>query len=478
MSLEKEEKTSVVDEQPLTSRELKGWYIHNVACGTYDVAAISVFIPVILENLAAQAGYELDQKTPCNTTVNDYQCVVKFGAGYVDTSSYSLYVIAISVLFQAILFIGCASLADYGNSRKKFLLTFSYIGAILTMAFMLIFPSVSKNLYWLAGVLTVLSNCCYGAAYVFFLAYIPTYVRAHPDFLELKRENRENSEVQIRKLEDELATKFASTSMVWGFVAGEVVLFCGIGISVALNQTTYSLQLALGFSGFWWLVWLTFTAWWLVNRTGPPLPANENVILFPWKRVYKTLSSTRHLWQTIKFLVAWFLLSDGINTLVTVCVLFGKKRLHMTDVELLLFAIIVPICAAIGIYAYLFIQKGFNLTIRTLIIVLSFFFAILPLYAILGFWLPFGLVSKMEVWGHENEFFSLFQITAKGSSCIGPLITAIITNGTKDLRNSYWFLLVLLVIPIFIIYTVDVEKGRSDCKTFVLMEEEENAKNV
>lgn len=43
---------------------------------------------------------------------------MKFGTEYVDTSSYSLYIIALSVLFQCFLFIGGSALADHGGNYK------------------------------------------------------------------------------------------------------------------------------------------------------------------------------------------------------------------------------------------------------------------------------------------------------------------------------------------------------------------------
>ncbi|CAG8765481.1 4856_t:CDS:10, partial [Dentiscutata erythropus] len=414
------EKVQNEDESnPLTKKELIGWYLHNFAIGVYDTTAISVFIPVVLETLSSEAGYELDKVTPCNTTVTDYTCVTRFGASFVDTESYSLYIIALSVLFQAILFISCGSLADHGSSHKKFLLFFSFVGAISTIAFV-----------------TVVNP-----------PYIPIFTRCHPNIIEAKHSGA--SIAEIKTLRDVIATKLASYSMAADLSAGLIIIFAGIGIILAMNQSSFSFQLALVVCGVWWLFFLIFPAMWLTSRPRPPLPKGENYLVYSWKRVGKTLMSTRELWQTMKFLFAFFFISDGQNTIVTVCVLFGKKVLGMSDLELSIFAIIVPVCAVIG------------------------------------FWLPFGLVNKWEVWmylvlfgliigsiqgycqacfaiiipeGHENEFFSLFQITAKGSSAIGPLVSGAITNYTHNIRNCYWFLFAIIASPIFILATVDIEK--------------------
>ncbi|CAG8550061.1 25052_t:CDS:10 [Cetraspora pellucida] len=439
------------DSNPLTKKELIGWYLHNFAVGVYDVAAISVFIPVVLETLSAQAGYELDQVTPCNTTITNYKCVTRFGESFIDTESYPLYIIAISVLFQAILFISCGSLADHGNSRKKFLLSFSFTGAISTIAFIVVVNPT----------------------------YIPIFSRCHPDVIKTKHSGASSAE--IKALEYNITTKLSSYSMVADLTGGLVVLIAGLGILLTINDLNDSIgfRLALVLCGVWWLFFLIFPTMWLTSRPRPPLPKGVNYFAFSWKRVGKTLMSTRELWQTMKLLFAWFFISDGQNTIITVCVLFGKKGLGMTDTELSLFAIIVPICGVIGM-------------------------SLLPLYALLGFWLPFGLVNKWEVWvylvvfgllvgslqgycqaffaiiipeGHENEFFSLFQITARGSSAIGPLVSGAITDFTHEIRLCFWFLLAIIALPIFIIATLDIEKGKSDAKAFIRKEEEMNNNN-
>lgn len=72
-----------------------------------------------------------------------------------------------------------------------------------------------------------------------------------------------------------------------------------------------------------------------------------------------------------------------------------------------------------------------------------------------------GLVPR----GRESEFFGLYAITDKGSSWLGPLAVAAITDATHEIRHAFVFLLVLLTLPIPIIYFgVDVNQGRLDAE--------------
>jgi len=67
--------------------------------------------------------------------------------------------------------------------------------------------------------------------------------------------------------------------------------------------------------------------------------------------------------------------------------------------------------------------------------------------------------------GRESEFFGLYAITDKGSSWLGPLAVAAITDATHEIRHAFVFLLVLLTLPIPIIYFgVDLHQGRIDAE--------------
>ncbi|CAG8467012.1 33968_t:CDS:2, partial [Racocetra persica] len=296
---DKEDNSSTVNGKltPLTKRESIGWYFLSAANGVYGGAPIGVLIPLLLENLSGQAGYELDLVTPCNTA----------------------------------------------------------------------------KLYLLAGVFAIISNCCYGASNIFTIAYIPIFARNHPKVIDAKNSDVPISE--IKKLEDKMTVKFSSKSLIVAIFAIMIVMFATGGILVLLKDSPYAIQIALVFAGSCWLILLIFPAMWLTKRPKPPLPSGENYLLYSWKRVGKTLLSTRSLWQTMKCLFGWFFISDGVNTLIVVGVLLGRKQLGLTDAEIALMSALVPLFEIIGISIFLYLQKLFHLTEKK-IVVISCIFAI------------------------------------------------------------------------------------------------------
>ncbi|RIA89679.1 autophagy-related protein 22-like protein, partial [Glomus cerebriforme] len=213
-----------------------------------------------------------------------------------------------------------------------------------------------------------------------------------------------------------------------------------------------------------------------------------------FKRIGKTIKSAKQLVEIMKYLIAWFILSDGFGTVRTVGILFAKKILKVSQVQLLLVSLAVPICAMFGAYVFLRIQRYFNISTKRMVIMTTALLCLVPIYALFGFIAPFGFKHSWEIWlfavyyggllgatqsfctvlfssmipkGHENEFFSLNQITDKGSSWLGPLIVGIIDDATHDLRYSFWYLLLSIIIPLLIMLTVNVDKGRKGAELFV-----------
>ena len=69
------------------------------------------------------------------------------------------------VLFLPIL----GAIADYSHLRKRMMQIFATIGAIATILMFF----VTGDLWWLGGVLFIVANLAFGAAIVFYNAYLP-----------------------------------------------------------------------------------------------------------------------------------------------------------------------------------------------------------------------------------------------------------------------------------------------------------------
>lgn len=196
--------------------------------------------------------------------------------------------------------------------------------------------------------------------------------------------------------------------------------------------------------------------------------------------------------ETFKYLVAWFILSDGASTIISLAIFMGKKKFLLDNTQLMVSAILVPFSALIGTYTWLFIQRKLNLTSKQTLMTICTAFVLVPVYILIGFSGVFGLVYKVEIWpclvyfgfmlgafqsfsrvmysalipkGKESEFFSLYGITDKSSSWLGPLITGAIIE-KNDTRWGFVFPLCMMLFPLVLILWVNVDKGIKDAERF------------
>ena len=216
--------------------------------------------------------------------------------------------------------------------------------------------------------------------------------------------------------------------------------------------------------------------------------------------MYKTLSHASRLSELFKFLAGWFIYSDSFTTVVSIAVLFAQSTLGAQTTIILIGIVIVPLFAGIGNIVWMKLQTHFSWSSKKTLLIQAFFYTFLPLYGCIGFFTPQGTVGiqgKYEILflaayhgfllgatqstcrvlysslipaTHESQFFSLYELTDKGSSWIGPLIAAALTNATGTLRSSFIFLAATFVFGILIFASVDMEKGAKQASLFVELE--------
>lgn len=74
---------------------------------------------------------------------------------------------------------------------------------------------------------------------------------------------------------------------------------------------------------------------------------------------------------------------------------------------------------------------------------------------------------KLSTQGHNARFFSLFSITDKGASWLGPAAVALIADRTGNIRHGFWFLLIMLILPLpVLLFLVDMDRGKVEAERY------------
>ncbi|CAG8518861.1 12070_t:CDS:2 [Ambispora gerdemannii] len=298
--------------------------------------------------------------------------------------------------------------------------------------------------------------------------------RVSPSSSLAKDEKLTNLFEELTTTKEQLSSRISLQGFSWGYLGGIILLSVCFLISMSLDGSVYSLQIGVFLSGLWWCLVTLIVSRWLPNRPGPPLKnvSGErlrwtNYVTYSWSHLWLTVKEAKNLTMTFRFLVAWFLLSDGYTTISSVSLLFAQTTLQLPSTSLIFMALITPISALFGTIIWPKLQIGWlNRTPKQTIITLLFLFSIIPLYGCLGFVLPIGglksasemyflavlfgflvgniqgycrtLFSELIPRGRETEFFALYAVTDKGSSWLGPMLVAIITGEFSDLLQSLY----------------------------------------
>jgi len=138
-------------------REIFGWAMYDWANSAFSTTVIAVFLGPYLASLAADAAAAAG-----TGTLNVLGWAVQPESVFVYSTSLS---VGLQVFFLPIL----GAIADYSHLRKRMLQVFATIGAVATMALWF----VQGDLWWLGALLYVITNLSFGAAMVFYNAFLP-----------------------------------------------------------------------------------------------------------------------------------------------------------------------------------------------------------------------------------------------------------------------------------------------------------------
>lgn len=283
---------------------------------------------------------------------------------------------------------------------------------------------------------------------------------------------------------------------------GEIIvlaILCGILVRVVNDpndpNNTKAFAIVCAYSAAVWIVCAIPWFFWEQYRPGHRLPPHTTYITAGAKQIYHAFRLARRLKQTFIYLAAYFFLGDALNTLVTVIATLQNEVAEF-DPQTLNYLLIDGIAAqALGIGVFWLVQKRFMIRTKTMLLVNGFFILILAAWGCIGitqskfgfhnvweFWLyqayygifvcPWyaisqAMISEVVPRGKEFLFFALFSIIGKTSSFIGPFVSSAIIDRSGNTNMPFTFLLALGFVAMGILFAVDVDKSRKECRKYL-----------
>ncbi len=497
-------------EQPTNNRrEIIGWAMYDWANSAFSTTVGTVFLGPYLASLADAAA----KASP------DGQA--RFFGLPVAPDSFLPYCIAFSVVLQAGFLPILGAIADYAHRRKQMLQRFAIIGGLATT--LLFF--VQGDLWWLGGVLFILANLCFGAAIVFYNAYLP----------DIASEGARD--------------RVSSFGWAMGYLGGGVLLVINLILFLLRDRlgldSGLAVRINLASAGIWWLGWSVWT--WLTLRPrhrARRLPAGKSILRVAFDQLGETMETPPRtvaslllspllvfvlfplvsalrlpleaifiavvgpvimigvfLWrksrsrpQTAKFLLAYLIYNDGIQTVIGAATLFAaapaiRGGLGIPVERLTLLILMIQFVAFFGalFFGALAGRIGGQRALVTSLVIWSS----AVIYAFLGmrdyspaalgipraeleFWilgamiatvlggsqaLSRSLFAQMIPKNQEAEFFSIYEISERGTSWMGPFLFGFVNQVVGNLRPAILSVVIFFVVGLAILLTVNMARA-------------------
>ncbi|MEW6240915.1 MAG: MFS transporter, partial [Chloroflexota bacterium] len=294
-------------------KEIFGWAMYDWANSAFSTTVGTVFLAPYVASLAraaAMAAFLAEHGRAWVEEVDPPLLVNLLGIP-IAPDSFLPYCISFSVGMQVLFLPILGAIADYSHRRKQMMQLFATIGAICTI---LLF-AVTGDLWWLGGFLYILANLTFGAALVFYNSYLP----------DIASEDQRD--------------RVSSFGWAMGYLGGGLLLILNLALYLLNDQFKFmdggmAVRINLASAGIWWIGFSFFT-WARVKPRHAihALPQGETYISAGFKQLGGTFRELKHFPETLKYLLAYFLYNDGIQTVIAISAGFATAPLIQGGLE-------------------------------------------------------------------------------------------------------------------------------------------------
>ncbi len=449
---------STQDIAPNDKRETFGWAMYDWANSAFSTTVGTVFLGPYLASLASEAA----QAYPDG--------MARLAGIPIAPDSFLPYCVSFSVGMQVLFLPILGAIADYSHLRKQMMQLFATLGAVSTILMFL----VVGDLWWLGGLLFIIANLTFGAAMVFYNSYLP----------DIASEEKRDS--------------VSSYGWAMGYLGGGLLLLLNLifyQFSDTLGVPTgLAVRINLASAGVWWLGF-SFVTW---ARLRPrhahrALPQGETYVSVGFKQLSHTLRELKHFPETLKYLLAYFLYNDGIQTVIAVSATFAAAPILRggLEIETGTLTIVILMIRFMAFFGALFWGKLASwIGAKQSIVVSLVIWAGVVIYAygglqgdsrvtqffILGAFIALvmggsqaisrSLFAQIIPSGKEAEFYSFYEVSERGTSWIGPLLFGLMNQWFGNLRLAILSLIFFFVIGLILLPFVNVQKAIADVKKY------------
>lgn len=430
-------------------KTIRAWTFYDWANSVYPLVITTAVFPIFYEDRTSAIG-----------TGPNHDIITFFGVEMKNTVLYS-FVVACSFLFVCGLSPLLSGIADYAGSKKRFLQFFCYLGA-LSCASLYFFDEV--NALELSMLSVFFASLGFWNSLVFYNAYLP--------------------EIAEPKDHDKISARGFSM----GYLGSTILLITCLFLLNAFN--TFDEPIIKGkdcflLTALWWIGFSQIT----YRRLPKPHSGNKitgKILGNGFRELKKVGRFIRTTVRLKRYLIAFFLFSMGVQTLLLMATLFAKKEVFKDGDSsgLIVAVLIIQIIAILGAFVFSRLSSKIG-NLKTLGAALFLWvfccsYAYFFVYDVMNFYFLAAIVgfvmggtqalsrSTYSKFLPETEdtasFFSFYDITEKFGIVIGMVIFGIIEAYSGDMRTSVLALVTFFVIGFVALLFVPKEENSAEVK--------------
>jgi len=415
-------------------RARRGWVIYDWANSAFATVILSALFPVYFASLVPAGGGQIPGLSEP-----------------VPASALWGYAVSGSLLLVAIAAPYAGRLADQHGWQYRLLCIFALGGA--TACTLLALPGHGD--YLLAAGLFMLANLGFAAGNIFYNAYLP--LLAGPTEMD----------------------RLSSRGYAFGYIGGAIPLLAAfilikqhdmLGISDVAMASRVSFLLA----GLWWGGFALPT---LLGLPRVPRGTGTPQLRLTPRAYLGTLKELRHYPDLLRFLAAFLLYNDGIQTIIVVSALFGSQELGLSQGDILACFLMIQFLAMPGTLLCERVARRIgplrSVQLALMLFILITLFAFVMRHA-WQFWalavlvalvlggaqaLSRSLFAGLVPATRSSEFFGFFAISNKFAAILGPFLFALINQLTGSIRQAILVLALFFIVGLVLLARVDFARG-------------------
>lgn len=362
----------------------------------------------------------------------------------------------ISSLIVAILAPFLGAIADKTSTKKKFLIFFAFLGAIMTLSLSM----VAEGKWQMAILFFIIANVGVAGGNLFYDSLL----------------------IGVAGDDEKACDDVSSLGFSLGYLGGGLLFAINVLMTLkpeffGLRDATHAVQVSFISVGIWWAV---FTIPLILFVKEPKVTQKHSIpqaIKAGYDQLAVTFREVKSMKVVFTFLIAYWLYIDGVDTIIKMAVDYGMA-LGFNSNSLIIALLITQFVAFPAVLVFNIMSKKIGIKKALYIAIIAYSLITLA-----------GMNMKQEIHFYilavciglfqggiqaasrsyytriipsdkAGEFFGFYNMLGKFAAIIGPLLVGIITKVSNSNRVGIASVLILFIAGFIILTRVNTEEGK------------------